>query len=221
MPLKALIFDFDGVIIDSETPEYQIWQAIFTRYGTDIPLQEWVQGMGSSPDAFDPINFLERRLGYPLDRQALKQEHRQLLIDRLSSQQPLPGIRETIQTARHSGLRLAVASSSGMHWITSHLDRLGLTSSFEVLCTSEDVIQVKPDPALYQLALLRLGILPDQAAAIEDSPNGIKAARAAGVFCVAVPTPVSAGLDLSQANLVMSSLDQLSLNHLIDLFNQA
>jgi len=215
MTLRALIFDFDGVIIDSETPEYQIWQSILARFEVDLPLDDWERGMGSSLDAFDPLVYLEQRLGRKVDRQALKQEHRQLLLADLAGRLPLPGVRETLIAANQSCLRVGLASSSGIAWVRDNLERLGLLAYFDVLCTSEDVEQVKPDPALYRLALERLQVDSSQSVAFEDSPNGIRAARAAGIYCIAIPTPVSAGLDLSLANQVVSSLDQLPLSTLM------
>jgi putative hydrolase of the HAD superfamily len=217
MTLKALIFDFDGVIIDTETPEYQIWQWMFARFGVDIPLSDWEKGMGSSLDAFDPLVYLEQRLEKPMDRRALKQEHHQALLDALSRQHALPGIEAMILAARRQGMKLAVASSSGIDWVQGNLDRLGLLKNFDALCTSEDVELVKPHPALYQLAVSRLGISAKEAVAFEDSPNGIRAANAARIFCVAIPTPISASLDLTHANYIAASLDQLSLERLMRL----
>lgn len=215
MTLRALIFDFDGVIIDSETPEYEIWQSILARFEVDLPLEDWERGMGSSLDAFDPVVYLEQRLGKRVERQALKQEHRGLLLADLAARPPLPGILETLIAAKQAGLRVGVASSSGIDWVRGNLERLGLLRYFDVLCTSEDVRLVKPDPALYRLALDRMEVDSHQAVAFEDSPNGIRAARAAGIYCVAIPTPVSIRLDLSQANRVVESLDRLPLSTLM------
>jgi HAD superfamily hydrolase (TIGR01509 family) len=219
MPLKALIFDFDGIIIDSETPEYQTWQHIFAQYGIDLPMKAWEKGMGSSVEAFDPPVYLEMRLGKPVDRPALRLQQHKLLLEILESQPPLPGIEQYLRRAKERGIKVAVASSSGIEWVRGNLDRLGLRPGFHVLCTSEDVPVVKPDSALYNLALTRLGVEANQAVAIEDSPNGIRAARAAGIFCLAVPTPVSRDLDLTQANLVIPSLEALALDDLADLLD--
>jgi HAD superfamily hydrolase (TIGR01509 family) len=218
MPLKALIFDFDGIIIDSETPEYLTWQRIYAGFGVDLPMQAWEKGMGSSLEAFDPPVYLEKCLGRPVDRPALREKQRKLLLEILYSQPPLPGVEEYLHRAKELGLKVAVASSSGIEWVRGNLERLGLLPNFHELCTNEDVTVVKPDPALYGLALTRLGVDANQAVAIEDSPNGIRAARAAGIFCLAVPTSVSRDLDLSQANLVIPSLEALDLDNLADLF---
>ncbi|HMN60570.1 MAG TPA: HAD family hydrolase [Anaerolinea sp.] len=215
MTLQALIFDFDGVIIDTETPEYEIWQTILARFEVDLPLEDWERGIGSSLDAFDPVVFLEQRLEKKVDRQSLKEEHRGLLLADLAGRPPLPGVLETLIAAKQTGLLVGLASSSGIDWVRGNLERLGLLAYFDVLCTSEDVGQVKPDPALYRLALERLGISGNQAVAFEDSPNGIRAARAAGIYVVAIPTPVSIRLDLSQANQVVPSLDRLPLSTLM------
>jgi HAD superfamily hydrolase (TIGR01509 family) len=214
MPLKAIIFDFDGVIIDSETPEYHSWQQVCRHFDVDIPLDVWEKGMGSSLDAFNPLVYLEQCLGKPVDRPTLLAEQRQLLWEVLGSQPPLPGIQEYLHCASQKGLKVAIASSSSRDWVRGNLERLNLLSYFHVLCNSDDVLQVKPDPALYLLALERLGVSAEDAMAIEDSPNGVRAARDAGIFCVAVPTPVSGLLDLSQANLVLSSLAALPFEDL-------
>jgi HAD superfamily hydrolase (TIGR01509 family) len=219
MPLKALIFDFDGIILDSETPEYQTWQRIYAQFGIDLPMHAWEKGMGSSLEAFDPPVYLEKCLGNPVDRPALREKQRMLLMDILGSQPPLPGVEKYLRRAKELGIKVAVASSSGIEWVRGNLDRLGLLHHIQVLCTKEDVKVVKPDPALYSLALSRLGVDADQAVAIEDSPNGIRAARAAGIFCLAVPTPVSRDLDLSQSNLVIPSLEALILDDLANLLN--
>ena len=173
--------------------------------------------MGSSLEAFDPPVYLEKCLGRPVDRPALRENQRGLLVEFLASQPPLPGVEEYLRRAKELEMKVAVASSSGIEWVRGNLDRLGLLPSFNELCTNEDVPIVKPDPALYSLALTRLGVDANQAVAIEDSPNGIRAARAAGIFCLAVPTPVSRDLDLSQANLVIPSLEALALDDLANL----
>ncbi|GAP06734.1 haloacid dehalogenase superfamily, subfamily IA, variant 3 with third motif having DD or ED [Anaerolinea thermolimosa] len=210
--LKAILFDFDGVIIDSETPEYQIWQSTLARFGVRLPLHEWARGVGSSIEAFDPLTYLEEKIGHAVDRQALLQEHKTKLMKALQDQPPLPGVQETILNACRLGLRLAIASSSSKTWVTSHLEKLGFISCFHAICTREDVPEVKPAPHLYNLALYRLGVHASEAIVIEDSPNGILAAKQAGIFCIAVPNPVSSQLDISGANLILPSLEHLDLS---------
>ncbi len=220
MPLKALIFDFDGVILDTETPEYQTWQSIYSEFGLDLPMSAWEKGMGSSLQAFDPLVYLEERLGRPVNRQVLKARQKAQLLQLIRTMPPLPGIEAYLSLSGERGLKVAVASSSGIDWVSGNLERLGILHHFHALCTKDDVAEVKPDPALYRLALERLGVGAGDALAVEDSPNGIRAARAAGIFCVAVPTPVSRDLDLSQANLIVPSLADLPLERICALLDR-
>lgn len=209
MPANAIIFDFDGIIIDSETPEFQTWQEIIRDHGFDLPMQEWEKGLGASLQDFDPLVYLETLVDEPINKDSLLQKQRERLMQHILAQPPLPGICEYLASARQAGIKVACASSSPSEWVNGNLDRLGLLPFFDVVCTQEDVTRVKPSPDLYLLASQRLGVPPAEAIAVEDSPNGIRAARAAGLFTVAVPTPISQKLDLSQANLIIASLSHL------------
>jgi len=132
------------------------------------------------------------------------------------AQQPaLPGVVAALDEARRLGLRLGMASSSSRAWVSGHLTRLGLLDYFEVLRCAEDVEAVKPDPALYRAALEGLGLAPHEAIAIEDSAHGVLAAKRAGLYCVAVPNVVTRGLDFSQADRVLKSLDEVPLAELV------
>jgi putative hydrolase of the HAD superfamily len=134
---------------------------------------------------------------------------------------PLPGVVERLQEAASRGLPLAVASSSGRDWVEGHLGRLGLRDHFAQLRCKEDVPRVKPDPALYRAAAAALGVAPGEALAFEDSPNGTAAARAAGMACVAVPGPMTAGLDFAGAALRMASLAERSLDQILAALERA
>ena len=126
-----------------------------------------------------------------------------------------PGVRDYLDAARRLGLGLAVASSSSRRWVAGHLERLGLADRFDVLRCAEDVTRVKPHPDLYVAALKALGAAPVAAIALEDSPNGVLAAKRAGLFCVAVPNPLTAKLDLTAADILLASLDELPLPALL------
>lgn len=192
--IAALIFDFDGTILDTETPEYEVWRTTFERHGARLDLHDWGRGVGTW-DAFDPHTHLETLTGQRFDRHDLHQRVRTNVLDMIHTADPIPGALEVLSFARARGLRLAVASSSDRAWVEGHLSRLGLLAFFESLSTRYDVERVKPDPALYQHALARLGLEADQAIAIEDSPNGAKAALAAGLRTIAVPNPVTDRLE--------------------------
>ncbi|HEX2890261.1 HAD family hydrolase [Vineibacter terrae] len=211
MTISALIFDFDGTILDTETPEFESWSEVFTAHGTTLSLDWWSGCIGTAGLAFDPYAHLERSIGRTVDREAIRAGRRPRHLALIECQQPRPGVLQWITAARAAGLSLGVASTSSRDWVHDHLDRLALRTSFSHTACGDEVDRVKPAPDLYQLALQRLQKGPDQAIAIEDSPNGIAAAKAAGLFCIAVPNPLTEPLDLSAADLRLTSLAELPL----------
>ncbi len=217
MPLRALIFDFDGLIVDTESADYQAWLPIYEKHGAHLNLACWNEGIGSY-DTFDPYAHLAEQLGRPIDREAIRAEHRARLDDLLADAAPLPGVREWIADAQQLGLRLGIASSSPHRWVEPFLTQLGLREPFQVICCNDDVTRTKPDPALYRLALQRLDVRADEAAALEDSPHGVRAAKAAGLYCIAVPNPMTRTLDLDGADLRLLSLADLALSEFIARF---
>jgi len=219
MTIKGLVFDFDGLILDTETPEYQILEEMFQSYGTTLPLTQWSAALGSSLVAFDPMAYLEETVGRSFDRDLLFRSWKQQSLTLIVQQPVLPGVLELIREAQQSRLKLAVASSSPSDWVLSHLSRLGMADLFDIILTSDNVSHIKPHPELYLKAVEALGISPSEAIAFEDSPNGIKAAKAAGLFCVAVLNPLTRQLDTDHANLVIDSLAGVSLDNLIEKAN--
>jgi HAD superfamily hydrolase (TIGR01509 family) len=218
--IQAVIFDFDGLILDTEVPEFQVWQEIYQVYGCDLPLANCAAGIGTSWDAFDAHAYLEGQLGRRLDREHLREQRRQRCAELIEVQPILPGVEEYIADAKRLGMRLGVASSSSREWVVGHLARLGLSPHFDCIKCSDDVPRVKPDPALYQAVLEALGLRADQAIALEDSPNGIAAAKRAGLFCIAVPNPLTCQLPLGQADLQLRSLAELPLGRLLEQLRQ-
>ncbi len=187
--LQALIFDFDGTILDTETREFRRWEALYFSHGRQLALSDWQQGIGTW-DAFDPW------AGLPDDVQERREEvheelHRQILSD-IEAEDLRPGVRGVLEEARSAGLRLALATSSDRAWVTRWLRQHNLLDFFEVMSTRDDVARVKPDPELYALAARRLNLPPTACLAIEDSFNGASAAVAAGVGVVVVPNEVTA-----------------------------
>jgi HAD superfamily hydrolase (TIGR01509 family) len=214
--IRAVIFDFDGLILDTEAPEFQTWQEIYRAHGCELALEAWATGLGTSADAFDPCAHLAAQLGLSIDREALQQQRRQRYLELLKAQSVLPGIREYIAEAKRLGLHLGVASSSSRQWVVGHLSELGLYASFDCIKCRDDVQRVKPDPALYQAVVETFALQPHQAIALEDSPNGIAAAKRAGLFCVAVPNPLTRQLSLAHADLLVSSLADFPLLQLLE-----
>ncbi len=217
--IRALLFDFDGLILDTETPEVDVWKRIYTEYGFEYPQDLWAQNIGMWPrdSGFDPARHLHELAHDSLDEEALRARHRRESDVLIGCEPAGEGVREYLLAARRLGIRLGVASSSWRVWVEGHLARLGLLSFFDRIITSDDVApgRSKPYPDLYVKALDRLGVTAAQAIAFEDSPHGIMAARTAGIFAVAVPNPSTAQLDLSQADLRIKSLAEMPLEELL------
>jgi len=212
--MRGLIFDFDGLIIDTELPAFQTWQEVYLAYGCSLPLPTYASCIGSS-GLFDPHEYLEAQLGRLLDREAVRSQHRRRYMELTEGQSVLPGVRDYLTDAKRLGLKIGLASSSPREWVVSHLSQLGLRGHFDCIKCADDVTRTKPDPELYQSALTALGLRADQAIALEDSPNGVLAAKRAGIFCVAVPNPVTCQLALDQADLRLTSLADFPLETLL------
>jgi HAD superfamily hydrolase (TIGR01509 family) len=213
--IRALIFDFDGLMVDTELPAFQSWQEIYLAHGCVLTLEEWAVCLGTSSDEFDPFTDLARKLGRPVDREellALRVSRKGVLA---AEQAALPGVRDYLMDARRLGLKIGLASSSPHQWVEDHLQRLGLAAYFDTLKCSEDVERVKPDPALYLAVLAALDVREIEAIVLEDSPNGVRAANRAGIFCVAVPNALSSRLQLDHADMRLASLADMPLARLI------
>jgi HAD superfamily hydrolase (TIGR01509 family) len=213
--VKLVVFDFDGLILDTEAPVYDAWQELYREHGCALDFDKWAVCIGTD-DTFDPCQDLAARLGRRLDSVLLQQRHRARTDELIATQVVLPGVLERLEEAAGLGVALGVASSSSRQWVEGHLGRLGLRDRFQVIRCSDDVPRVKPDPALYLAVLGATGVRAEEAVALEDSPNGVLAAKRAGMACVAVPNPLTARLDLSAADFTIGSLADLSLPALFD-----
>jgi HAD superfamily hydrolase (TIGR01509 family) len=213
--IKAVIFDFDGLILDTELPVFRAWQEVFAKHGQELTLDGWVDYIGRSPGAFDPCIDLEQLLGQAVDREAIRIEHHQCEASLIQAEGILPGVVNLIEQAFKRNLRLGIASSSERAWVVGHLTRLGLGDRFETIRCSDDVVHTKPAADLYSAVLAAWGIAPREAFALEDSPHGVSAAKAAGMFCIAVPNEMTKNLSFDHADLVLPSLEGTSLEKLL------
>jgi HAD superfamily hydrolase (TIGR01509 family) len=209
--VRALIFDFDGLIVDSESPGFQAWTEIYESYGCSLPFEKYSICIGTI-NGFDLHGYLQEQSGRMLDRHELETVCSKRWMELMSGQPLLPGVAACVSSARSRGLKLAVASSSTEKWVRRNLLKYGLLDKFDAICTRDYVAAVKPDPALYLLALQRLGVKADEAIAFEDSPHGVLAAKRAGIFCVAVPNPLTKAMPLELADCLLNSLEEFSLD---------
>jgi HAD superfamily hydrolase (TIGR01509 family) len=212
--INALIFDFDGLIIDTEEPIYRSWAEVYAANGVSLPFEQWVKTVGSNNQEFHPQRHLEERLGRPLTQEEIDRRIARR-VELVLAKPLLPGVADLARAAKAQGMKVGVASSSSRDWVRGHLERLGILDLFDCVCSRDDVVKVKPEPDLYMSALECLGVGAGEAVAIEDSPNGIRSAKRAGLCCVAVPNPITAGLDLSEADLKLGSLAEVTLPELL------
>jgi HAD superfamily hydrolase (TIGR01509 family) len=213
--IKALIFDFDGLIIDSESPEFEAWQELFAEYGRELGPELWADLVGRPPTHFDLYGYFCKHIDPVLDVEKLRQDRRARVIALTIAQPILPGVEEYLRGATALGLKIGMASSSSRDHVRGHLERLELLHYFQSIRCFEDTERHKPDPTPYLKVLEDLGVNADEAIALEDSPHGIAAAKAAGIFCVAVPNPITCRLPLGHADHRLTSLAEEPLEKII------
>ncbi len=214
--MEAVIFDFDGLILDTESTLFAAWQRTYAEFGVELPLSLWTANIGGySYEAFHPMDHLERLTGQTLDRDTINQRRREWYWGQVYVQDVMPGVRAAVDAAAEMGLKLGVASSSDRKWVTGHLERLDLLDRFDALVCGDEVARVKPDPELYRTALDTLGVPAARCFAVEDSPKGVAAAKGACLYCVAVPNPVTETLDLGACDWRLESLDAVPFGRLV------
>ena len=206
---RALVFDFDGLILDTEQPIYRAWAEVYARHGEELGFDFWQTIVGRGSNYFDPLADLEARIGRSLDRELIQAERQRRQREMVAEQTVLPGVREWWDEARAAGVGLGVASGSLRSWVVGHLERLGLDGC-PCIRGRDDVARPKPAPDVYLAVLACLGVAPEDAIAVEDSTFGVEAAKRAGLFCVAVPSSMTRGHDLSRADLLVGSLDEVT-----------
>jgi len=212
-PIAAVVLDFDGLIVDTETPIFEAWHGAYRRRGFSVGLEEWQHCLGTH-GGFDPLVHLESLAG-SLDREAVLAEVKEATARGCDGQPLLPGVAALLQDARALGLRRAVASSSSCGWVEGWLARHCIRHLLDVVVARDDVRNVKPDPELFLLAATRLGVPPAACAVFEDSPNGMRAALAAGMRCVAVPNALTRALSRPDVDLVLDSLADRALKEIL------
>jgi HAD superfamily hydrolase (TIGR01509 family) len=222
LAIRAFLFDFDGLILDTELASRAGWELLYREHGHELPPEKWATIVGTY-GSWDPMTHLEELVGEPLEREALNERRAAHELALIEAEELRPGIAEYLAAARRLGLKRAIVSSSSRRWVEMHLERFEESVGWDAICTADlEPSRAKPAPTLYLEALEQLGLGPDEAIAFEDSPNGVRAAKAAGIYCVAVPNEVTRelGLDESGADLVLDSLADLPPDELLARFTE-
>jgi beta-phosphoglucomutase-like phosphatase (HAD superfamily) len=214
-PVAAIILDFDGLILDTETPIFEAWREAYRGRGQVLSMDDWQHSLGTN-GGFDPLARLVELAGEGLDREAVEREVREANRQGCDAQALLPGVEALLVEAESLGLRRAVATSSSRAWVEGWLTRHGIRGRVEVICARDDVARVKPAPDLFLLAAERLAVPPAACLVFEDSPNGMRAARTAGMRCVAVPNGLTRQLRLPDPDLVLGSLAERPLGAILE-----
>ena len=219
MTIKGIIFDFDGLICDTETPELRAWEALFADHGLIFPFERYQESIGAVYNDESPFIFLEEMLNHPIDRAEVK-ENFSFFRNKLIDLEPIrPGILNYLKQSQDFGLEIGLASSSPRTWIDYHLGRLSISEYFGCIKTFNDVCKTKPDPELFIKALACMGLKPDEVVALEDSINGVTAAKKAGIYVVVFPNEVTRIYEFDEADLVIDSLEEMPFDELIKVFN--
>ncbi len=207
--LRAVIFDFDGLLLDTESAEYEEWRHIFSSHGAHLSLQDWVKYVGTWVDA-SLLDLLDDRTTRPFDRAELRRQHASAVRANVDSKSFCEGVTSLVPALRQAGLKVAIASNSDLPWVKSHLDHRNYRSNFDVICTRENVKHLKPDPDIYLLTLQKLGVKASEAVVFEDSLPGTTAALRAGIQVYVVPNSITVQSVFPAQATVLRSLADVS-----------
>lgn len=217
--IRALLFDFDGVVVDTEGPTFESWREVYKEHGVELALADWlpVVGSGASTGAhavFDAVAHLEALSGTTVDRESVIDRRSRLKADLCDRAELLPGVSDYLAEARRRGLKTAVVTRAHDSWVEHHVDRVALAHSWDaVVCGNGR--GGTPKSAFYVEALQRLDVASREAIAFEDSPHGVRAAKDAGIRCVAVPNDITRGADFEAADFLLESLADVPPHELL------
>lgn len=206
MRFETVLFDFDGIVVDTEWAIYQAWLRTFQRHGHELPLETYVRCVGSDFETWSPKTHLEELTGNSFDWHQLDEE-RQVEIRRdLESSGPMAGVVPLLERLREAKVKVAVVSSSSHFWVDGWLEKLELARYFDTVVCRGDAPRIKPAPDLWLEALKRLDATPQTTLAIEDSLNGVKSAKEAGLTVWAIPNRTTATIHFAEADRVFQSM---------------
>ncbi len=204
---RALIFDFDGLILDTETAEVEIWHDLYSQVGLTFDMEAYQGVVGSSgARGFDPAQPLADLESETRSFEQIRKDFRQIAYRRCEELDVMEGVVDLISRAKAKGYLLGLGSSAATLWVKTHLTRLGLFDQFDTIVTSEDIEYAKPAPDIFLRVLENLDVLAINALVLEDSYNGVLAAHRAGIRAIVVPNPITKDQDFSLATAVVPSL---------------
>jgi len=207
LPIKAIFFDHDGTLVDSEPIHYQLWRDVLAAHGvalSEVLYRDCYAGIPTADNAVD----LVARFAINETPAALA-EAKNLATRRFLAHQAfplMPGVRDVVPRLHRAGRRLAIVTGAGADGVQTTLRQHSLGEFFETVVSGDDVTNSKPAPDCYLLAVRRMGLLPSECVAIEDTEHGVCSASAAGVACLAVPNEMSRNHDFSKASAVFDDL---------------
>ncbi|WP_108670275.1 HAD family hydrolase [Peribacillus acanthi] len=212
--IKALVFDFDGLIIDTESVWYDSYREVLSGYGMDLKIEDFSKVIGTTDEVL--YQHIRENVETKIDRDTIEKETHEIYKIKMGEPVLREGVEDYLKAAKEKGIRIALASSSSRQWVEGYIRQLGIIEYFEVIKTRDDVSKVKPDPELYMKAVEALGIESSEALAFEDSLNGLMAARKAGLHCAIVPNPVTSNLEFEDYQVRISSMGEMTLDALLD-----
>ena len=212
--IRAFVFDFDGLILDTETPLIDAYAAVHAAHGVAFDRAMFLRSVGHADYAFDPWHGFSPHA----DRAALEIERRAAKDSLILRMPILPGVVALLDAARAAGLHVGLASNSQHAWVDPNLKRLGLFERFDIIACREDAPSPKPEPDLYRLVLNRLGLRGHEAVAFEDSHTGSLAAKRANLWAVVAPNESTAHHDFAHADWQVTTLAEVTLEKLITRF---
>ena len=216
MKIKSVVFDFDGLILYTETPELESWEPVYQESGVHFPIKEYIKNIESVFNDNAPIQYLIEKLSNEkIPQSRIQQKFNELKSHLIEKEPPLPGVLDHLKEATSSGLRIGLASCSDSTWINCHMNRLGLRKYFYCILTKDDVKKAKPSSEIYLLSHSRLGLNNSEVIILEDSPNDMSAAKSAQLFKIAIPNQTTKSFNFKKADIVLNSLSDISLLELI------
>ncbi|MGN7398096.1 HAD family hydrolase [Peribacillus frigoritolerans] len=215
--MKAIIFDFDGLILDTETAWYEAYSEVLKPYNVILSLPEFATFIGTVSEEFN--EFLETQTQGKITKKEIREKAMCIHKKKMEKAVAREGVQEYLEEAKKLGLKIGLATSTTRDWLIPFLEKLQILNYFEVIQTRDDVAKVKPDPALYTNVVQIMGISPQEAIAFEDSANGTKAAIAADLNCVIIPNPATEMLVFEKYHMRLSSMKEKKLSEVIDFIN--